>query len=204
MGQQKWSRATQRELLYPHMKEKLLGIIFSLGFVKLVCDAGGLFWKKIFRQKIIFDVSVSYHHRNGEMLAKKSLFLVVHNRTEKDTAVCGFAFDDSWWATKFGRSHEKPFVIDRVIMEVPAGKSMQMYFEWMPANLVYPMRFFAVNFRGGRRVWARSKQWKRVLWAYLQDFPDWAKYKRDARPVEFAQYDGSMRQLGELKSEKAG
>lgn len=170
------------------MTEKLLQIVFSFGFLKWVWDGAWYVWNKAYRNRITADLYVAYYKPDSNGDLEKSCFLVVRNGTDKNVVVSGFVMEDNWRARVFGRPSDKPFVAERELMTVPAGKGMQMTFSWMPANLIGPHRYFGVLLRNGAKVWVPTKRWKRVLREYKLDFPDWASHQLEGRAVQYKEY----------------
>jgi len=145
-------------------------------------------WRFLGR-RVTIELSVAYHQHHVDRPLEKMLTITIHNRTGKETALCGFAYERDDEGRKSRHAHERPIVIRHEMMTIAAGRSRTFSLMWQPSNCIHPeQEHFGILIRGYRKIWAPVRQWKRVRCEYMADFPNWAQHPRNGTRVEFKQY----------------
>jgi hypothetical protein len=177
------------------MAGRLLDIIFSLGFLKLLCDGFRFLWNRVYNKRVTVDLYVAYVPA-GPGLEKRA-FLVLRNDTDRDIRVNTVIYENSFWHRRI-RYRKAPRIIPpEPLVDVPAYKAIQKAIAYEPNNFIDPHgRYFGVQLAGGKIIWVRARQMRRVLAEYRKDFPEWQTHHVRMMPLKCKDYGTKTGQAG--------
>jgi hypothetical protein len=169
--------------------QRILDTVFSLGFIKLVWDASGYLWRKVYRERVTADLDIAYRPPKLGSALEKCVFLIVRNGTDQPVTADMFIWESHFWHRYIRARKMHKIVLDKSIVTVPPKSAMRQGLSYVPGNIFYEgTNYFGLRLTAGKIVWVPTRHWRRAFREFQRDFPDWREHRRIAVPLTFKDY----------------